>query len=232
MLWTRALACTSKNDIAHNNLGFHLAQIDRTAEAMDQYKTAIELDHGYAIAHLNLGCALTQLDRCEEAVIDFRKALELDPELAEAHAQFGVTLTRLGRYDDAIAEFQEALRLRPDHSWTLKSWGEALRANGDIEPALARLEEAARIEGDNPCWGKSPETLRLAGRRLCGPAAFSRSAGHRSDGARFGQAKGQGLAGRSPRTRPGALPCRQAGRPDSRQALTPFAAACTIRKLG
>ena len=34
MLWTRALACTSKNDIAHNNLGFHFAQIDRTAEAM------------------------------------------------------------------------------------------------------------------------------------------------------------------------------------------------------
>ena len=42
MLWTRALACTSRNAIAQNNLGFHLGQSDRTAEAMQHYLTAIE----------------------------------------------------------------------------------------------------------------------------------------------------------------------------------------------
>ena len=41
-LWTHALACTSPNNMAHNNLGNALASLGRFDEAMAHYRAGVE----------------------------------------------------------------------------------------------------------------------------------------------------------------------------------------------
>ena len=56
-LWTHALACTSGNYLAHNNLGVALAAQGKLDEAIQHYQQALLLKPDYAAAHVNLGVA-------------------------------------------------------------------------------------------------------------------------------------------------------------------------------
>ena len=56
-LWKHTLACTSRNAVAHNDLGIVLAAAGRLDEAMSNYRKAIEVREDYAEAHRNLGAA-------------------------------------------------------------------------------------------------------------------------------------------------------------------------------
>src|ERR1017187_8674251 len=50
ILWERALACTSGNYVAHNNLGYDLAHQGRPAEAIEHYQKALEINPDFAEA--------------------------------------------------------------------------------------------------------------------------------------------------------------------------------------
>ena len=47
-LWTRALACTSRNNVAHTNLGIFLAGQGRLDEAISQYRRALDIKPNFA----------------------------------------------------------------------------------------------------------------------------------------------------------------------------------------
>ena len=57
-LWTHALACTSGNSLAHNNLGATLAAQGNRAEAMARFERALQLNPDYAQAHNNLAVSM------------------------------------------------------------------------------------------------------------------------------------------------------------------------------
>ena len=57
-LWGRALACTSQNAVAHNNLGNMLSDRGLIDEAIDHYRQALEAKPNHAVAHFNLAKAL------------------------------------------------------------------------------------------------------------------------------------------------------------------------------
>ena len=57
-LWTRTLACTSQNAVAHNNFGIVLAARGRDDAAIDHYRQALDIDPDNVDAHNNLGNAL------------------------------------------------------------------------------------------------------------------------------------------------------------------------------
>ena len=46
-LWTHALACTSQNAVAHNNLGIALAGRGQVDEAIAHYRKALEIKPDY-----------------------------------------------------------------------------------------------------------------------------------------------------------------------------------------
>ena len=67
-LFTRALACTTGNDIAHNNLGLALEKSGKYEEAANHFYAAIEMNPNDALSCINMGHALAMQGKQQEAL--------------------------------------------------------------------------------------------------------------------------------------------------------------------
>ena len=77
----------------YSDLGFTLAQLGRSAEALENYKKALELDANCASAHINLAVTLVQSGKFAEAESHYRRALSGRPT-AETHNGLGYVIGR------------------------------------------------------------------------------------------------------------------------------------------
>jgi tetratricopeptide (TPR) repeat protein len=158
-LWTRALACTSQNRIAHSNLGLALAERGQVDEAIAHYWKALEIEPDYVEAHCNLGLALAGRGQVDEAIAHYWKALEIEPDYVEAHCNLGIALARRGRVDEAIAHYRRALEINPDYAEAHNNLGNALAGHGKIDEAIAEYRKALKI---NPDYVDAHYNLALA----------------------------------------------------------------------
>ncbi len=155
-LWIHALACTSDNVIAYNNLGNALFQKGNVDEALVHYQKALEINPDYAEAHVNLGNALLQKGNVDEAIVHYQKALQIEPDYAKAHVNLGSVLFQKGDVDEAIAHFQKALQINPDNAVTCVDLGYALLQKGNVDEAIAQYQTALQI---NPDYAKAHNNL-------------------------------------------------------------------------
>jgi protein O-mannosyl-transferase len=144
-LFRHALAVTSKNFVAHNNLGNALLDKRQADEAITQYQKALEIQPRYADADNNLGSALLEKGRVDEAIACYQKALELQPDYALAHNNLGNALLRKGQVDEAIAQYQKALALQPDYANACNNLATAFRRKGQLDEALTYYRKALNI---------------------------------------------------------------------------------------
>ena len=147
-LWTHTLACTSDNDVAHNDLGYALFQKGRMDEAILHFQTALRIKPDYALACYNLGNALLQKGRRDEAMIRFQAALQINPDYAEAHDNLGNLLLQNGRVDEAMVHYQKALQIKPDSAEAHNNLGNALFQKGRVDEAIAQCLAALQIKPD------------------------------------------------------------------------------------
>jgi tetratricopeptide (TPR) repeat protein len=147
-LWTHTLACTSDNDVAHNDLGYALFQKGRMDEAILHFQTALRIKPDYALACYNLGNALLQKGRRDEAMIRFQEALQIKPDYAEAHDNLGNLLLQNGRVDEAMVHYQKALQIKPDSAEAHNNLGNALFQKGRVDEAIAQCLAALQIKPD------------------------------------------------------------------------------------
>jgi protein O-mannosyl-transferase len=75
-LWTHALQCTSKNYVAHGNLGFIMLRQDRVPEAIEQFNDALRLNPEFIAAYVNLASAYAKTNRPAEAIDCAEKGLK------------------------------------------------------------------------------------------------------------------------------------------------------------
>jgi tetratricopeptide (TPR) repeat protein len=94
-LFENALAVTTNNYLAANNLGNIYFRKGRLDEAIDHYRLAIRFEPRYAIAHSNLGAALVRKGRLQDAVVQFNTALRIDPTLTDARENLGNVLAAI-----------------------------------------------------------------------------------------------------------------------------------------
>jgi len=66
------------------------ALLGRLKEAIGRYRTAIELQPGYAAAHDHLGILLSRTGQLEQAITHFQTALQLQPRQAATCNNLGV----------------------------------------------------------------------------------------------------------------------------------------------
>jgi tetratricopeptide (TPR) repeat protein len=83
------------------------------AAAENAYRTAIEIDPGFADAHLNLGRLLHAAGAVRDALDEYRAALSIDSSDATTLFNVGVACQDLGRVDEAIEAYESALALAP-----------------------------------------------------------------------------------------------------------------------
>jgi tetratricopeptide (TPR) repeat protein len=158
-LWTRALACTSDNAIAEQDLGDALHEQGRMDEAMAHFQRALQINPDQASAHSALGLVLLETGRPDESVNHLLKALEINPNFADAHYNLGNTFMQIGSANEALIHFNRALEINPDDiealnnmAWILATWSEARIRDGTKAVQLAERANSL-THGENPIIG-------------------------------------------------------------------------------
>lgn len=148
-LFTRALAVTSANAIAHNNLGKALSETGNNREAIAHYRAALDLAPHYAECLNNLGTALAADGQTDTALDVFSAVVKQEPRYGNAHFNRGVILGRKNRAREAEQAFREALRRGIDtHQSALAHYhlGVILNNRGDHKPAIDEFTGALLLE--------------------------------------------------------------------------------------
>jgi tetratricopeptide (TPR) repeat protein len=144
-----ALRFDPDNASAHGCLGNALDNLDRSKEAIAQYRQAVELDPRNVYAYNNWGLALAHLGKHEEALLQYHKAEDLDPKLAMPYNNCGNALAHLGKHEEAILQYRKAVELDPKLAIAYNNWGNALADLGKHEEAVAQYRKALELD---PKW--------------------------------------------------------------------------------
>ena len=144
-LWTRAIACTPPNSLAHTNLGGALADRGHFDRAIDQYQAALAIDRNDAKSYSLLGDALMHLRRIDEAVEQYENAVRIQPDSAETQSHYAAALTHKGRLQEAVERCEKALRIDRDNVDAHCTLGNALARLRRFDEAIAQYEAALKI---------------------------------------------------------------------------------------
>ena len=160
-LFTHALAVTSNNDVALNNLGIIFLDKGKLDDAIFKLQAAIDLRPENAPAHDNLAKALLKKGQVAEAMVHYRKFLELESANVEARNTLGTALIQQGHIREAIDQWQEVLALQPENGNAASNlaWVFATCIDDSIRDGTraAQLgEKALRISG-----GKIPMIYKV-----------------------------------------------------------------------
>lgn len=159
-LFTRALAVTKDNAMAHTNLGMVRLMENRCREAVEHYREAARIEPRNFIWQYNLGSALLVCNRPAEAVLALQGAIEGNPSHAPSLMNLGAALLELRRPHEALRPLREAVSLDPRHVKAHINYARALLQTGDREAAAAELEEALRLDPDNAMVRQELDALR------------------------------------------------------------------------
>jgi tetratricopeptide (TPR) repeat protein len=158
-LWTHALAVTTDNDVAHNNLGYLCVDRGDLDKAMSHFEAASKIRSGKLDPHYNLGSAFVEMNlgdalarkgQPDEAMLHFEQAIKLQPDYAEAYYNRGNVLFAKERIDEAIADFEKTLQIQPNDADAHTGLGNALLRKGALKEAIAHYNEAMALAPEDP----------------------------------------------------------------------------------
>jgi tetratricopeptide (TPR) repeat protein len=158
-LWTHALAVTSDNDLAHNNLGYLCIDRGELDKAISHFEAASRIRSRKLDPHYNVGSAFVQMNladalglkgRADEAMLHYEEAIKLVPNYADAYYNRGNILFANGRVDEAIADWEKTLQIQPNDADAHTCLGNALLRQGLRTEAIAHYEKAMVLAPEDP----------------------------------------------------------------------------------
>jgi tetratricopeptide (TPR) repeat protein len=167
-LFTHALQVNPRSALAHNNMGFTLAEQGRLDEAIAHYQQALQVRPDFAYTHNNFGLALVQQGKLGAAIAAYTQAIRLRPDYVNAHNNLGLALVRQGQPVEAIEHFTQALAIVPDSAETHNNLGIALAAQEKYGAAVQQFAHALQLK---PNHAKAYFNLGLALSHLGQPDA-------------------------------------------------------------
>jgi tetratricopeptide (TPR) repeat protein len=148
-LFEHALAVTSNNFVAHNNLGLTCLDRGKPEEAVTHFREALRIKPDYAAAHNNLGGALHVMGRDAEAVDQLRQAIAGGLDSAGVHMNFGNALAGTGQGDAALEQYNEALRLQPESIDAHRNLGNLLHRLRRNDEAIAHFDRVVQLRPED-----------------------------------------------------------------------------------
>ena len=160
-LWNRAIACTTGNVFAHNNLGAALASEKNVDAAIAHFRKATAIAPTFAISYENLGVALEASGKSEEAaaayrraelspyfkaIAQYQKALKIRPNSCLVHNNLGNALAACGHVDEATAEYRTALKINPNYASAHSNLANILAGQGRNDEAIAEYKKAIALD--------------------------------------------------------------------------------------
>jgi len=140
-LFTRAIAVTKDNYMAHFYLGSTYDSQGRLDAAIAEFTEALRLRPNSDFCN-TFGLFLERHGRLDDAMTQFKQAVELDPDFADPHHNLALVLARKGSVDEAIAAFQQALQLDPANPAWHNDFGIVLARSGRLDDAILHFQQA------------------------------------------------------------------------------------------
>ncbi|MEW6599885.1 MAG: tetratricopeptide repeat protein [Nitrospirota bacterium] len=158
-LFSHAVETVDNNYIAHENLGYALAQSGRLDEAAYHYAEALRISPDYERALTGMGNVLVKQGKSKEGIYYTNRALVLNPDSAEAHFNMGFALMSEGRDMEAARHYSEGLRSDPENAEIHFILGVILAEGGRLDDGISHFSEALRI---NPDFAEAHYSLGVA----------------------------------------------------------------------
>jgi tetratricopeptide (TPR) repeat protein len=114
-------------------------------KAIEEYKTAAELEPTSDAAFSGLANAYQQLGRADDAEKTFRKAIALRPNYWASYNWLGIFYMGAARYDDAVQMFSQVIALVPDSFAGYSNLGATYIQSGNYAKAMPALEHSIAI---------------------------------------------------------------------------------------
>ena len=127
----------------HYNLGLAFTHRGLVAEAVSEFKQAVECDPNLAEAYVNLGGLYADAEPAKSIEANM-KALEINPDLGPAHSNLAFNYLRNGEPEKAIAHAKRALELMPGspkaYQLLAAAYLESGRAEASAELSMRMIE--------------------------------------------------------------------------------------------
>jgi len=177
--WSRTLALTENNYIAHDTFGEYLARQGRTEEAAAHFRAALAIHPDDLPANLNLGTYEHGRGNLQAAIERYQMvALHAgDVNLrATAYGNLGSAYRQAGELMKAKQCFETALQLAPDRPMAMIGLGLIAERNGDPSEAVRQYSRAMAVQPTDVGFLLLAHALQQEGRSDEGNAILERVA--------------------------------------------------------
>jgi len=177
-LWSRTLAVTENNYVAHDSMGAELLDQGKPREAAAQFEAAIRINPKDAFSYLDLGVSEKRLGYTAAAVQNYKTALlvSADPALkATALGNLASISRAAGDYVPARRDYQNALALLPGNKYALIGLGLIAQKTGDMAQAAEYYSKAVKTEPTDAEYLLLSQALKKAGHPAEAQAAYDKA---------------------------------------------------------
>jgi protein O-mannosyl-transferase len=147
--WSRTLALTEDNYIAHDTWGEYLARQGRTEEAVVHFRAALAIRPDDLPANLNLGTYEHGRGNLAAAIERYRMVAQHAADVslrATAYGNLGSAYRQMGELMKAKQCFDMALQLAPDRPMAMIGLGLIAERNGDPSEAVRQYSRAMALQ--------------------------------------------------------------------------------------
>jgi tetratricopeptide (TPR) repeat protein len=136
------------NEIARDlNLGKAFYENPTTqAEAVAEFKKALDLRPNSVREQLNYGLALLRAAKTQEGVGVLEKVQKEDPKLPHTWFNLGIYYKRQGEFDKALVQLEQMVKLVPDEAIPYYNIGSIYKLQNKIQPAQKAFEKARDLD--------------------------------------------------------------------------------------
>ncbi|MDO8684881.1 MAG: tetratricopeptide repeat protein, partial [Armatimonadota bacterium] len=145
-LFNHAIAVTSRNNVAYNQLGAAYHEAGDLDEAVECYKKSFSINSHYVYTPGNLAKALADAGRFDEAIPVYLNMLRAYPKDARTRTNLAKALERQGKIDEAIRQYKQAVAVAPDYISAYGSLGNAYMSRKKYKEAIEQYLEILRID--------------------------------------------------------------------------------------
>ncbi|MDR3700197.1 MAG: tetratricopeptide repeat protein [Candidatus Sulfopaludibacter sp.] len=147
LLWAADTSTVSPALAQHRNLGKAFYENPTTqAEAVVEFKKALDLAPASNREKLNYGLALLRAGKIPEGVAQLKEVQSRDPKLPHTWFNLGIYYKKSGDAEAAIAQFERMIQLVPDEPVAHYQLGSLYKLQGRTGEAQAQFELAAKLD--------------------------------------------------------------------------------------
>jgi tetratricopeptide (TPR) repeat protein len=169
-------ACGKTSPAAHVKRADEYAAKKEFANAILEYRTALQQDPKLGMARLKLGDIYAQISDGQNAYREYVRAADTMPDNIDAQLKAGALLLLSNQFAEAKSRAEGVLKRSPRNPGALTLLGNALAGLNDADGALARLDEAIMADPGQGYLYSNVGALQLArGDRQMAEASFKKA---------------------------------------------------------